>query len=98
MTFHITHQHSESTCPAHDADLNAATFGKTIEALKQPGIAVKGFYVNAPAHRVFLIVETDNIDIINKALYPILKIGTAEVEPVTDAPATAQAFQEAARK
>lgn len=98
MTFHITHQHSELTCPAHDADLNTATFGKTMEALQEPGIEVKGFYVNAPAHRVFLIAETDSLEAINKALYPTLKIGTTEIEPVADGAQTAKAFEEQARK
>jgi hypothetical protein len=97
MIFHITHQHSELTCPAHDADLNALTFGKVMEALREPGIEVKGFYVNAPAHRVFLIVETDSIEVINKALYPALKIGTAEIEPVADGATTAKAFEDRAR-
>ena len=98
MLFHITHQHSEHTCPAHDADLMEATFGKTMEALKGPGIELKGFYANAPAHRVFLIVEADSVDAINKAFYPVLKIGTAEIEPVSEAGATTKAFQEEARK
>jgi len=98
MLFHITHQHSELTCPAHDADLNKATFGKLMEALSEPGIEVKGFYANAPAHRVFLIVETDNLDTINKAMYPVLKIGTAKVEPVSDAAALTKKFENEARK
>ena len=98
MVFHITHQHSEDTCPAHDADLMASTFGQMKEALSAPDIQVLGFYANAPAHRVFLIVEADNIDAINRAIYPVLTIGTAEIEPVSDAMATVEAFEEKARK
>ncbi|MBT3275993.1 MAG: hypothetical protein HN368_22790 [Spirochaetales bacterium] len=98
MLFHITHQHSEETCPAHDADRMAATFGKMMEAIKESGIDVRGFYANAGAHRVFMVVETDSIEVLNKVLYPALTIGTAKIEPVADAAATASAFEEEARK
>jgi hypothetical protein len=98
MLFHITHEHSEETCPAHDADRMAATFGKLMEAIKETGINLRGFYANAPAHRVYLVVEADTVEIINKVLYPVLTIGTAEIEPVTEAAATAKTFEEEARK
>lgn len=98
MLFHITHQHTEETCPAHDADRMAETFGKMMEAIKESGIDLRGFYANAPAHRVYMVIEADSVDVINKVLYPALKIGTAEIEPVSDAAATAKAFEEEARK
>ncbi len=98
MLFHITHQHSEDTCPAHDADRMAATFGKMTAAIKETGIEVRGFYANAPAHRVYMVVDADNIEVLNKVLYPVLTIGTAEIEPVADAVATAKAFEEEAKK
>lgn len=98
MLFHITHQHSEITCPAHDPDRMAATFGKLIEAIKESAVNLHGFYANAPAHRVFMIVETDNVEELNKVLSPVLTIGTAEIEPIADAAATAKAFEDEARK
>ena len=98
MLFHITHQHSEATCPAHDADLMQATLGELAERLKAPGIQLRGFYSNAAAHRVYIIVETDSLDPINAALFPTFKMGTAEIEPVTEAAATVAKFQEIARE
>jgi hypothetical protein len=76
----------------------AATFGKLMEAIEETGIGLKGFYANAPAHRVYMIVETDNIEVLNKVLYPALTIGTAEIEPVSDAAKTAKAFEDAAQQ
>ena len=98
MLFHITHQHSQETCPAHDADRMAATFGKMMAAIDESGVVLHGFYANAPAHRVYLVAEADNVEVLNKILYPAFTIGTAEIEPVVDAAAAAQAFEEEARK
>ena len=98
MLFHITHEHTEETCPAHDADRMKATFGKLREAITETGITLRGFYVNAAAHRVYMIVEADSIEKLNMVLYPVLTIGTAEIEPIADAAATTKAFEDEARK
>jgi hypothetical protein len=88
----------EKTCPAHDADRMKAMFGKLKEAVAETGITLRSFYANAAAHRVYLIVETDSIEVLNKVLYSVLTIGTAEIEPISDAAETSKAFEDAARK
>ncbi len=98
MLFHITHQHTEDTCPAHDADRMKSTFGALLAAIEETGVDVRGFYANAPAHRVYMIVEAESVEVINKLLYPVLTIGTAEVEPVVETAALTKAFEEAAKK
>ncbi len=41
-------------------------------------------YADAPAHTTFFIVEADSAEKVGAFLLPILKLGSAEIIPVTD--------------
>ena len=82
MLFHITHKHSEANCPYHDSDMIGETFAKVPESFETAGVIVHGSYVNAAAHALYMIVESDSAEAIQAGLDPIIDLGTTTTEPV----------------
>ena len=91
MLFHITHKHDAQTCPAHDPKLVRETWGK-VWANVGSEIELKSAYVNAPAHTIYMVIETDDVKKIEDFLFPVFKIGTADISPVVDARETTKKF------
>ena len=87
MLFHITHVHTPETCPYHDKDKARDTFGKMMSSIEQLGVKLVGAWVDAPAHTVYFVIESDSVQKIEELLAPGLKIGHAETRPVSDAAA-----------
>ena len=87
MLFHITHIHTPETCPYGDPEKTKGTFGKMMSSAEQLGVKLVGAWVDAPAHTVYLVVETDSVQKIEEFLTPALKIGHAETRVVSDAAA-----------
>ncbi len=92
MLFHITHTHPPELCPARDPKLVRMTWGKALKSVKEVGIELKAAYGDTPAHTLYLIVESDTVEKIEKFLFPVFSIGTAKVSPVTDAMETVKRF------
>ena len=86
MLFHVRHVHTHETCPAGDPELVKKTFGTVVlaEHISETGVKLIGGYADAPAHEVYFIVETDSAEKVGSFLLPILKLGWAEITPVTD--------------
>ncbi len=78
MLFHIEQTHSPENCPygrggsrsLHDASVD--------------GVEVKAVYGAFSEHVVFLVVETDDIDLLHRFLLPGMKVCTTRVRPVSD--------------
>ena len=87
MLFHITHVHTPETCPYHDKEKARDTFGKMMSSSEQLGVKLVGAWVDAPAHTVYFVIETDSVQKIEELLAPGFKIGHAETRPVSDAAA-----------
>ena len=87
MLFHITHAHTPEACPYGDPEKTKGTFGKMMSSAEQLGVKLLGAWVDAPAHTVYLIVETDSVQKIEELLAPVFKIGHAETRAVSDAAA-----------
>jgi hypothetical protein len=68
---------------AHDPDRNAAMH-QTFASAGEASVKVLGVYGNAPAHRVYILLEADSADQITKFFDPILEYGHVETEPVVD--------------
>ena len=49
MLFHITHHHTEATCPAHNDEVAGKTFGIVLDSLKENVNEVIGAWVDGPA-------------------------------------------------
>ena len=88
MLFHITHVHSAESCPYHDPETVAKTYGKALLGFEEAGVTLHGAYVDGPGHTFYMIVESDELPKIYAALGPIIDAGSAEIRPVRDAVAT----------
>ena len=84
MLFHITHVHTPETCPYHDPEKARATFGKVLGSAEQLGVTVVGAWVDAPAHTVYIVVESDSSQKIEELLAPAFEMGHAETRVVQD--------------
>ncbi len=84
MLFHVTHIHNWQSCPAGNPDLIRETFGTILSNDNESGVNLIGAYVDAPAHTVFFLVETDDIVKLHNLFEPALKLGHAEIRPVED--------------
>ncbi len=84
MLFHITHVHTPETCPYHNPEKARATFGKMLGSAEQLGVKLVGAWVDAPAHTIYLVVETDSAQKIGELLEPAFEIGHAETRVVQD--------------
>ncbi len=87
MLFHITHVHTPETCPYRNPEKTRETFGKMMSSVEQLGVKLVGAWVDAPAHTVYVVVETDSVQKIEELLAPVFKIGYAETRAVSDAAA-----------
>ncbi len=87
MLFHITHVHTPETCPYHNPEKARETFGKMMSSTEQLGVKLVGAWVDAPAHTVYLVVETDSVQKIEELLVPGFEMGHAETRAVSDAAA-----------
>jgi hypothetical protein len=85
MLFHVTHTHTWDACPYHDAEKAKATFGKTLAGIGEAGAELVGAWIDAPAHKVFLVISADTVEQVETALAPMIDIGCAETRPVSDA-------------
>ncbi len=84
MLFHITHIHTPETCPYNNPEKARATFGKMLSGAEQLGVKLVGVWIDAPAHTIYLVVETDSAQKIEELLGPAFEIGRAETRPVQD--------------
>ena len=85
MLFHITHTHTPETCPYNEPERAKATFGAVINGAEEHGVTLVGAWVDAPAHTIYMTVETDSAQKIEEFLGPAFKIGYAETRIVSDA-------------
>jgi len=94
MLFHITHRHSEANCPYHDPVVVGETFGNVLGSMQEAGVTVRGSFINAAAHALYLVVESDTAEAIQVGLGPIIDMGTAVTEPVVDMAAAVEVLSE----
>ncbi len=84
MLFHITHSHTPETCPYHNPEKARDTFGKMLSSAEQLGVELVGAWVDAPAHKAYLVVEADSTQKIEELLAPVFEMGYAETRPVQE--------------
>ena len=84
MLFHITHHHTEATCPAHNDEVAGKTFGIVLDSLKENVNEVIGAWVDGPGHDFFVVVDAESTSQIFAGLFPIIPYGTAKIQPVDD--------------
>ena len=84
MLFHVTHHHTEATCPAKNDDVMGKTFGVVLDSLRENVNDVIGAWVAPPEHDFFFVVDADDASQIFAGLFPIVDIGTAKIQLVSD--------------
>ena len=84
MLFHITHVHTPEACPYHNPEKARATFGKVMSSAEQLGVKLVGVWVDAPAHTIYIVAETDSSQKLEEMLGPAYEIGHAETRVVQD--------------
>ena len=84
MLFHITQVHTPETCPYHNPEKARDTFGKVISGAQQLGVELVGAWVDAPAHTIYIVVESDSAQKIEELLAPAFEIAHAETRVVQD--------------
>ena len=84
MLFHITHIHTPETCPYHNPEKARDTFGMVFCGAELFGVKLFGAWVDAPAHTIYIVVETDSSQKIEELLAPAFEIGHAETRVVQD--------------
>ncbi len=94
MLFHITHVHTSETCPYHNPEKARATFGKMFSIAEEIGVKLVGVWVDAPAHTIYIVVETDSAQKIEELLGPAFEIARAETRVVQDGRALLQRMAE----
>ncbi len=79
MLFHITQTHTPENCPK-DAGGSKTLYDSNVE-----GLNVKAIYGAFAEHEIYYIVETDDVENIQKFLFPGFKRCTARITPVAEA-------------
>ena len=79
MLFHVTIDHSPETCPVVTNDPEHRL---TPDRAAQSGVNVLAAVSGRAQHRVYYIVETDEIDELNNFLDPALSWAKCEITPV----------------
>ncbi len=90
MLFHITHVHTPEACPYHDPERALATVGKMLGGAEPLGVTLVGVWVDAPAHTIYIVAETDSSQKLEEMLAPAFGIGHAETRVVQDGRALLQ--------
>jgi hypothetical protein len=80
VLFHITQVHTPETCPRDEGGSNSL-FNANV-----PGVKLIGRYGANAQHTLFYIVEADDVNAIQKFLWPGFKRCTATITPVSEVP------------
>ena len=85
MLFHVTHTPTWESCPYHDPEKAKTIFSAAFTGVEASGAQLVGAWVDAPAHKLFAVVEASDVEQIEAAFAPVIDIGCAETRPVSDA-------------
>lgn len=80
MLFHITQVHTPDTCPLDSGGSNSL-YDESVD-----GVRLVGRYGANAQHTLFLIVESDDVNAVQRFLLPGFKIATSTITPVQEVP------------
>ena len=78
MLFHIEQTHSPENCPYGGGG------SRSLHDASVEGVDVKAVYGAFAEHVVFIVVETDDMDLLHRFLVPGMKVCTTRIRPVSD--------------
>jgi hypothetical protein len=80
MLFHITQVHAPEDCPYGNGG------SRKFHDASVEGVTVHGVYGAFMDHTIYLVVESDSLELVNRFLLPGMKTCTAEITPVSADP------------
>jgi hypothetical protein len=80
MLFHITQVHAPDDCPYGNGG------SRKFHDASVEGVTVHGVYGAFMDHTIYLVVESDSLELVNRFLLPGMKTCTAEITPVSADP------------
>ncbi len=80
MLFHITQIHTPELCPKDEGG-SKVLFNQNVE-----GIKMRAMYGAFSEHKIYYIVEADNIDAVQQFLLPGFKRCDCSISPVSEEP------------
>ena len=82
--FVALHQHSAERCPAADPQTGSMLLGHlSSESASAQGVTIQAEAVVNDAHTLYLIVEADNRDRVERFMAPFAQAGTVQVLPAS---------------
>lgn len=84
MLFHVTHTHNWETCPYNDPARARDTFGRMMAGIADSEVELVAAFADAPAHKVFLVLEAESVVQIEQSLAPVIDMGSTKTRPVSD--------------
>jgi uncharacterized protein with GYD domain len=87
MLFMYIHTHSPDKCLVDKPQEVGKMVTRVRQESKKAGIKVLGSYVAAHEHKIFTVLEADDLSALEKALAPMTMWGDARLIPVTYAEA-----------
>jgi hypothetical protein len=92
MIFQITATHTHASCYAHSEE-KRGVFVKTILEAEEKGVNVLSCHVNAGAHKIFMLIESDSLADITAWMGPILPLNDYDMLPVLDMKAAVESIK-----
>lgn len=83
MLFHATHIQGQDRANGHSREASEA-LRRIINGAGGDGVKVQGVYANGPERTLFLLLEADRDDQLDRFLDPIRELGQVEVVQVCD--------------
>jgi len=80
VLFHITQVHSPELCPRDEGGSNSL-FDATVD-----GVTLIGRYGANAQHTLFYVVEADDVNALQRFLWPGFRSCTSTITPVSDVP------------
>lgn len=82
--FVVRHQHEPANCPAEDADLGAMLLNHISRpSLRRQGVEVHGEAVLQGEHTLYLILESDQEDLVREFMQPFAAAGSVDIYPAS---------------
>ena len=83
MLLQVIHTHTPEQCPGNDENkLNI--FNKAVHDAKQNGVIIRSYLINAPAHKIFFVLETNEFENVHLMFKDSMAFGSYEFIPVID--------------
>ncbi len=82
MFFHVTLDHTPEACPVVTS--GNATMPAMLARADETGVKVVGAFAGRPQHRVFFVLETDDVAKLSDFLDPALSWTKCEIDPVNN--------------